>query len=348
MFILQQIWYRRLARLALCLLCVLIVNQYYSVSAASGPAPVGQVDNDDGNISDDDDSEGDANEMDDMLNSNAWIKTGKSASRLDEDCGRVFKLGDKFSREVNVLTGAYDVQPGYYPSVVELVIPHSESDVIRCGGIIISNRHILALAACFDAYNTTRALVSTSIKRQPTDQVVKSPYWTVKTCAPNKITAENSDELMDDVVVAKLNKPLVFSDTLQPACLPKSPWPDNEEGYLVGQEIKLKNEFEPPNMLQVAPAQRDKCLSDDKFKFEIESNWQRFCAKASVFTDFRGSLCGADIGSPLLAFENGRQTVFGLFMPKDTWCLPGYTYAASFADIHLKRNEIKKLLKDCA
>jgi len=199
-----------------------------------------------------------------------------------------------------------------------------------CGGAIISNTWILSAGHCFnpltsaipadwtvvlgdhhikernDKYEQRRKVVNITIH-----EGYKSMYFEGIHDTPPK----------NDVAILKLDKPLTFTDFVQPLCLPR---PDqvfapNEECYVAGWGHTQWNGTQPDILREakVRTVSRKVCNQEKSYNGTIHDT-----ALCAGFPEGRIDACEYDSGGPLVCAKCGRYYALGLVSWGDQCALP--------------------------
>lgn len=113
------------------------------------------------------------------------------------------------------IVGGRRAEAHSYPWTVAIL----KNDRMHCGGAVITTKHILSAGHCFkwDDFNAMKVLIGldnlddlSNVEKRTISQVVIHEGFT-----STAVRDEN------DIAIATLNKPVVFSDLIVPICLPQ-------------------------------------------------------------------------------------------------------------------------------
>ena len=214
---------------------------------------------------------------------------------------------------------------GEWPSYVSVEISHGFG-MLRCGGVLISNQHVLTAAHCVTVQNgngkggvfeprqfTLRLADHKLFVRDEFELKLKAK----KVCRSSGYDLEPNTNF--DFAVLTLEKEVDFNDYIQPACLPYAPIDTRKTCFLVGSGVTraTDGEFEPQYYPETVQKMRVEQVSCGVWGID---DWDRgrmcFAKKKSRQIKF-GDSCNGDSGGPVLCLnevnENQRQwTVVGL------------------------------------
>ena len=136
---------------------------------------------------------------------------------------------------------ASSAPPRAYPHVVSLQLPRFGH---LCTGSIVSDRHVLTLARCFDdgpfARGTfsklTEWLVVAGVTHVNASTADRQTYGVTRVTVPRQYA--EYEGLIGDIALVQTNAPFRFTDAVQPICLPLTgqTFYDNGECFLAGFE----------------------------------------------------------------------------------------------------------------
>jgi len=199
-----------------------------------------------------------------------------------------------------------------------------------CGGAIIANTWILTTGHCFnphtsdfpgdwtvvlgdhhikesnDKYEQRRKVLSITIH-----EGYKSMYFEGIHDTPPK----------NDVAILKLDKPLTFTDFVQPLCLPRPEqvFAPNEECYVAGWGHTQWNGTQPDILREakVRTVSREVCNKEISYNGTIHDT-----ALCAGFPEGGIDACEYDSGGPLVCQKCGRYYALGLVSWGDQCALP--------------------------
>uniref|UniRef100_A0A0K8R7K7 Putative serine protease n=1 Tax=Ixodes ricinus TaxID=34613 RepID=A0A0K8R7K7_IXORI len=129
-----------------------------------------------------------------------------------------------------------DAEPGDWPWMVGL---YTSDDMFYCGGVLISRQYVLTAAHCFSNKNASflSARLGSTIKTRFTDcsdERTRRDAAERSDTTPNaKVTCVEVEEVcipvqddcnffMQDIAVLRLERPVNFTNLIQPICLPEN------------------------------------------------------------------------------------------------------------------------------
>ncbi|CAK9303189.1 unnamed protein product [Gordionus sp. m RMFG-2023] len=229
-------------------------------------------------------------------------------------CGKIYLAGDtdsedneNYENNTGRIVGGEEARAGEWPWLVSL----RYTGLHACAGTIISPIHILSATHCFpgfvDVKNFT-IVAGTHVKNSrnlPLEQVrsiktlVKHPHF------------DRESKYDNDISLLIIDKPLVFGEYVQPACVPRSGEivpPSTEDCCIAGfgdtkdtsQEIFL-NEVCIPMMSPKL------CNSTDYYNGRLTRTMT--CAG---YEQGGKDACKGDSGGPLICDVNGYSKLFGI------------------------------------
>lgn len=199
---------------------------------------------------------------------------------------------------------------GEWPQYVRLLL---SSNVGHCGGVLITNQHVLTAAHC--TYRLGAELEPKDLIARLADHFSASVdsyernIRITSICRSYRYVRARKKLLRYDYSVLTLEHPVEFGDHIQPACLPYKPLNIGVSGrhmkcYLMGLG-KMQHE-RTPTRVQKLRVKRTKC---DKWGFGDDDR-SRHCFIASTL---RGDSCRGDSGGPVLCLTPERKwTVAGI------------------------------------
>jgi hypothetical protein len=179
-----------------------------------------------------------------------------------------------------------------------------------CGGVLVSDRHVLASVSCLGNASPSEAYKSVIVAehRLVSDDEFEREVPIESVCAAKEYA---SDDRFDWALIT-LKEPVEFNCHVQPACLPFEPIDRTETGlcYVVGVG-KLYHQIEGdyPEVVQKFPIKRVSCQSELGIS---DSDVIQECYRAAG-SGPRAQTYSLDSGSPILCLDkNSRWTVVGL------------------------------------
>ncbi|XP_049870887.1 clotting factor G beta subunit-like [Pectinophora gossypiella] len=200
------------------------------------------------------------------------------------------------------IVGGRRAEPHSYPWTVAIL----KNDKMHCGGALVTNKHVLSAGHCFkwDNFTTMEALLGLD-NFDDLSNVAKRTFIDVYIHEAFTSTAVRDE---NDIAIATLNIPVIFSDTIVPICLPK---PNQDFTGLVGTIVgwgRMGTELSSSKALLKASLRLlsyDECLRS-KLKTHLKPTMM--CA----FSKGKDG-CQGDSGGPLLVFEpTGKYVQAGI------------------------------------
>lgn len=122
------------------------------------------------------------------------------------------------SRAQSLIINGTAAAPGQFPWMVYLKLFKSPVDISRCGGTIITRRHVLTAAHCLvkrdGTLNKVEVLYGNTNVRKATNVDVQ------KMLIHHRFTYQ---PLANDIGIVLVKQPFEYSTTVKPVCLPPSP-----------------------------------------------------------------------------------------------------------------------------
>jgi hypothetical protein len=211
---------------------------------------------------------------------------------------------------LNPLTGPHrpyiifgqDQKYGEWPSFVKVLTRDRDNRTVLCGGVLVSDRHVLTAAHCLRVGKPTSVVVGDH-RRKYLDEFEK------------KLSAKSSCRAREfawnkvyDWALITLKEPVEFNDHVQPACLPFEPIDRTETGlcYVVGAGLADYHNY-LPEVVQRMRVKRTHCVKSTSDLSKIQE-----CYSAAA-SNPNSEIFFGDSGSPVLCLDrNKRWTVTGL------------------------------------
>ncbi|XP_061529887.1 serine protease hepsin [Phycodurus eques] len=218
---------------------------------------------------------------------------------LCQDCGRRNFAEDR-------IVGGVDARQGIWPWQVSL----QYDGVHQCGGSIISDRWVVSAAHCFPKRNGFvshwRVLMG-SIYNKPANANVAEVKTIVYHSSYLPFVDDNVDDNSRDIAVLALAKPIIFTEYIQPICLPAygQRLIDGQMGTVIGWG-SLGYSGHQTYVLQEAnvPIISDAmCNAPDYYDNQITASM--FCAG---FEKGGVDACQGDSGGPFMAEDRLSKT----------------------------------------
>nr|XP_050028775.1 chymotrypsin-like elastase family member 2A [Dermacentor andersoni] len=173
-----------------------------------------------------------------------------------------------------------------------------------CGGALITDQHILTAAHCVDEATIDAVRVHLGSWRRNLLDKGEIAMPVKELCVHQNYTGYDND-----IAIIKLAKPVNFTSTIRPACLPekKEHSPTETEAYATGWTVrKVKEKHRTRRMLQELKMILMNEHHCSKY-FDISLPENVLCA-----SHIYGSLCEGDSGAPVLQNIDGHWYVQGV------------------------------------
>lgn len=212
---------------------------------------------------------------------------------------------------------------GEWPSYVRLVISENENFGSLCGGVLISDRHILTAAHCvwitddgeggevepFIAEPEDIMVYLAENMLNESDEFQQEP--TVKSVCVSK-EFEPLGETTHDWALLKLSEAVAFDDYIQPACLPEKQVKiegNSSVCYVVGAGVVQEAPYETDVNGDI-DAERVKKLRVERVTCPsqytvLDSDHSRECYENKE--DPQGDSCPGDSGGPVLCLDAAKR-----------------------------------------
>lgn len=232
-----------------------------------------------------------------------------------QQCGEAAmnRLTPRGSQAGYIVNGE-DSLPGEWPHYVRLSIHHGGGSMGVCGGVLISDRHVLTAGHCVVNPQTKQTISPNAMEviladynrdhKDPGEMTMRASHI----CRANGYSDTYATQ--NDWAVLTLPQNVAFSDNVRPACLPYEPIDTTKAMcFVVGMGVvSQRNQGQWKPILQKMRVTEVSCA---------RSNWgiseqdrSRHC-----FTKFNapGDSCGGDSGGPIICLgAHKRWTVVGL------------------------------------
>jgi len=243
----------------------------------------------------------------------ATAMLGGTSGQSPIQCGVTYFEPTASKNSLARIVGGTEARPNSYPWLGGVMKKISKEDVHFCGATLIrvsdtvdASDILITAAHCLDTDPTHILLGAHSMsKPRPGQQLIaiaKAVQHFGYSSAPVK----------DDIAVIKLQTPVNFTQTIQPACLPASleQIPDGAPGIVAGWGLRKETDEDYPDLLQqaIVPTYNFQDCLNTLFK-KLDATTQ-FCAgypKGGVDT------CSEDSGGPyILKNTAGKYVVQGI------------------------------------
>ncbi|XP_038159297.1 transmembrane protease serine 5 isoform X1 [Cyprinodon tularosa] len=251
--------------------------------------------------------------------------TGKVISLQCFECGTRAKLPR--------IIGGVEATLGRWPWQVSLYYNNRHN----CGGSIITSHWIVTAAHCVHNYRLPQVsswVVYAGIVTRSSATIAQNAGYVVEKIIYNKNYNHRSHD--SDIALIKLRRPLNFSDTIRPICLPPYDYdlPGGTQCWISGWGYTQPDGVHSPATLKEAPVPiitTKRCNSSCMYNGEITP--RMLCAG---YTEGKVDACQGDSGGPLVCPDENLWRLAGV-VSWGTGCAepnnPGvYTKVAEFLD----------------
>ncbi|XP_044019325.1 transmembrane protease serine 9-like [Aphidius gifuensis] len=228
--------------------------------------------------------------------------TGSGTSDSDEQRLRNCSCECGVINSENRIVGGQPSEPHRYPWIARLVYEGK----FHCGGSLLTNDYILTAAHCLRRLQRSKIRIVLGDH----DQYVNNEAVAVMRAVSAIIRHRNFDmnSYNHDVALLKLKKPVKFTKTIKPVCLPQSEIdPAGKEGTVVGWGRTIEGGMlpGPVHEVKVPILTLDQCRRM-KYKANRISENMICAGKGSMDS------CQGDSGGPLLVQEGAKTEIAGI------------------------------------
>ncbi|RZC42474.1 proclotting enzyme-like [Asbolus verrucosus] len=232
----------------------------------------------------------------------ASLTSSKKASDYGEfeGCGTIPLLRDNELKNEKA-------QNGQWPWQAAIYIQNNNEERYVCEATLISPKHVVTAAHCV-TFQTTELVVPAHQLTVYLGKHNRGDDNNAQTLRAEKILLYPgyvSSNLLNDIALIRLEKPVTINDYTRPICLKHSS--DKKEGFLVGYGINRDHKIEDLAQAKVKIINEEECSKQHSdLKSLLTDNV--FCA--SYVQD--NSLCVGDSGSSLALLREGSRAVWEL------------------------------------
>ena len=255
----------------------------------------------------------DQDETSDELGENPGSSLATKASRCEgytckmaSTCGKAPLnplAGTRSSLEPYIMEGQDQIQ-GEWPSFAWLEIDHNGP--VSCSGVIVSDRHILTAAHCVYE-NETRAssvFVDLGVHKLSSSNPSRQKRYRVRSICASPRYVRIGAGAYQDYAILEVDKPIQFSNYIQPACLPYgfNKNTNYRHCHAVGAGINGFEDGQPtyPEVVQKLPVRQVSCIGVIREKL---LNQTLACYKGTS----GGHVSLGDSGGPILCFDTAKK-----------------------------------------
>jgi len=199
------------------------------------------------------------------------------------------------------IIGGIEARPNRYPWMVALVQPNNPRAQF-CGGTLISDRHVLTAAHCFD--QTSEGQVHAVVGAHRLSQV--SPQTTIPVSRIIRHEAWDNRVMKNDITILVLARPVTMSDKVRPACLPTASMTQLNNYFVTGWGTLNPQQQVSADALMEVP-------SPEIPIGVCERTWPGVSTQTQICGGRAGaSSCRGDSGGPLASRVNGKTYHTGI------------------------------------
>lgn len=242
--------------------------------------------------------------MEEMMPSKTERFPGYKPGTLDlsAECGVSGTFAEPHSR----ITGGSESPPHKYPWMASLFM-HQGADTFFCGGTLLTNEWILTAGHCVDGFDGIDVFLGAHNVREQYEEGRVEQTAAEFFAHPDY----NPSTIKNDIGLVRLPKPVNFTDTIRPICLPSY---SEEDEKFAGLDAPASGWGKPTDdATSISPVLREvvtETITNLACKFELIT-----ISATNICISGKGgkSTCNGDSGGPLhLIMDDGRYKQIGI------------------------------------